>query len=240
MLSWKSPIHFPCRAPQPTHSHFLSVAFPCTGTYDLCKTKGLSSQWWLTSPSSAKYAARDISSGVLVSSYCCSSYSIADPFSSLGTFSSSSIGGPVFHPIDDCEHPLLYLSITGIASYETAISRSLQQNLAGICNSVWVWWLIMGWIPQWGSLWIVHPFIFAPNFVSETPFMGILFPILRSYIFINQWVIIDKQWNAYAFINIYNIIFYDVTLYTYYNKQTGQALRSQCYWFFCLFVCFVF
>jgi hypothetical protein len=47
--------------------------------------------------------------GVLVSSYCCSSYSVVDSFSSLGTFSSSSVGSPVFHPIDDCEHPLLYL-----------------------------------------------------------------------------------------------------------------------------------
>ena len=117
--------------------------------------------------------------GVLVSSYCCSTYRVADPFSSLGTFSSSSIGGPVFHPIDDCEHPLLYLPGTGIASQETAISGSFQQNLAGICNSVWVWWLIMGWIPRWGSLWMVHPFVLAPNFVSVTPSMGILFPILR-------------------------------------------------------------
>jgi hypothetical protein len=32
----------------------------------------------------------------------------------------------------------------------------------------------MGWIPRWGSLWIVHPFILAPNFVSATPSMGIL------------------------------------------------------------------
>jgi hypothetical protein len=46
---------------------------------------------------------------VLVSSYCCSTYRVVDSFSSLGTFSSSSIGGPVFHPIGDCEHPLLYL-----------------------------------------------------------------------------------------------------------------------------------
>jgi hypothetical protein len=66
----------------------------------------------------------------------------------MGTFSSSSIGGPVFHPIDDCEHPLLYLPGTGKASRETAISGSLQQNLAGICNSVCVWWLIMGWTPD--------------------------------------------------------------------------------------------
>ena len=68
--------------------------------------------------------------GVLVSSYCCSTYRAADPFSSLGTFSSSSIGGPVFHLIDDYEHPLLYLPGTGIASLETAISGSFQQNLA--------------------------------------------------------------------------------------------------------------
>jgi hypothetical protein len=56
----------------------------------------------------------------------------------------------VFHLIDDCERPLLYLPGTGIASYDTAIPGSLQQNLAGICNSVWVWWLIMGWIPVRG------------------------------------------------------------------------------------------
>jgi hypothetical protein len=37
----------------------------------------------------------------------------------------------------------------------------------------------MGWILRWGSLWIVHPFVLAPKFVSVTPFMGILFPILR-------------------------------------------------------------
>ena len=84
---------------------------------------------------------------VLVSSYCSSSYSVADPFSSLGTFSSSSIGGPVFNPIDDREHLLLYLPGIGKASQETAISGSCQQNLAGVCNSVCIWWLIMGWIP---------------------------------------------------------------------------------------------
>jgi hypothetical protein len=85
---------------------------PCTGAYNLCKTKGLSSHWWPTRLSSATYATRDTSSGgVLVSSYC-SSYRVADPFSSLGTFSSSFIGGPVFPPIDDCHRLLLYFSGT--------------------------------------------------------------------------------------------------------------------------------
>ena len=116
---------------------------------------------------------------VLISSYCWSTYRVADPFSSLDTFSSSSIGDPVFHPIDDCEHPLLYLPGTGIVSQETSISESFQQNLASICNSVCIWLLIMGWIPEWGSLWMAHPFVSAPNFVSVTPSIGILFPILR-------------------------------------------------------------
>ena len=106
---------------------------------------------------------------VLVSSYCCSSYRVVDAFSSLGVSSSFSIGGPVFHPIAECEHPLLCLPGTGRASQETAISGSCQQNLAGICNSICVWWLIMWWIPRWGSLWMVHPFVSALNFVSVTP-----------------------------------------------------------------------
>jgi hypothetical protein len=69
---------------------------------------------------------------------------------------------------DDCEHPLLYLPGTGIASNKTAIPGSLHQNLAVICNNVWVWWLIMGWIPGWGSLWIVQqvPFLISPHILK--------------------------------------------------------------------------
>ena len=110
--------------------------------------------------------------GVLVSSYC-SSYGASDPFSSLGTLSSSFIGDPVLGPMDDCEHPLLYLPGTGRTSQETAISGSCQQALVGILNSVWVWWLFMRWIPRWGSLWMVIPSVSALNFVSVTPSMGI-------------------------------------------------------------------
>jgi hypothetical protein len=93
--------------------------------------------------------------GVLVSSYCCSTYRVADPFSSLGTFSSSIIGGPVFHPIADCEHPLLCVLGPCIVSQETATSGSFQQNLASVCNGVSVWRLITGWIPGYGGLFLV-------------------------------------------------------------------------------------
>jgi hypothetical protein len=86
-----TPTSWPCRSPVLRH---IKLASPMGLSFSL----------------SDSYAARDTSSrGVLVSSYCCSTYRIADPFSSLGTFSSSSIRGPVIHPIADCEHPLLCL-----------------------------------------------------------------------------------------------------------------------------------
>jgi hypothetical protein len=112
--------HPPTPTSWPWHSSVLShikFAWPM----------GLSFHWWPTRPSSDSYAARDTSSGgVLVSSYCSSTYRIADPFSSLGTFSSSSIGSPVIHPIADCEHPLLCLPGPGIVSQQTAISGSFR------------------------------------------------------------------------------------------------------------------
>ena len=66
------------------------------------------------------------SEGVLVSSYCCSSYGAANPFSSLGPFSSSFIGDPVFSPLVDCEDPTLYLLGTGGETPETAITGFCQ------------------------------------------------------------------------------------------------------------------
>jgi hypothetical protein len=93
----------------------------------------------------------------------------------------------MFHPIADCEHPLLCLLGPDIASEETAISVSFQQNLAGMCNRVCVWWLIIGWTPEWDSLWMVHPFVLAPNFVSATPSMDILFPILGRNEVSTRW-----------------------------------------------------
>jgi hypothetical protein len=109
MLSPKPPIPPPCPALQSTHSHFLAMAFPCTGAYDLRKTKGLSSHPLLHMQLETQLWE------LLVNSYRCSSYRVIDTVSSLGTISSSFIRGPVFHPIDDCEHRLLYLP--GICSF---------------------------------------------------------------------------------------------------------------------------
>ena len=134
-----TPTSWPWRSPVLRHIKFA-------------QSMGLSFHWQPTRPSSDTYAARDTSSWVLVSSYCCSTYRVADPPSSLGIFSSSSIGGLVIHPIADCEHPLLCLLGPGIVSQETAISGSFQENLASVSNGVSIWKLIMGWIPGYGSL----------------------------------------------------------------------------------------
>ena len=100
----KVPYTLPRPSPQPTHSRFLALAFPCTGTYNLRKTKGLSSQRWPTRPSSDSYASRDMSSGgywlVHIVVPPIGLQTPLDPW--VLTYSSSYIRGPVIHPIADC------------------------------------------------------------------------------------------------------------------------------------------
>jgi hypothetical protein len=132
--------------PYPTTSTSWSLHSPVLKHIHFARPMGLSFHLWPTSSSSDTYAAKTRAPGVLVSSYCCSTYSVADPFSSWGNFSSSSIGGPVIHQIADCEHPLLCLLGPGIVSQDRAILGSFQENLASVCNGVRVWRLIMGWI----------------------------------------------------------------------------------------------
>ena len=120
MLSQNSPIHCLTLPYSPTPT-FWAWSSPVMRHIKFASPMGLSLQWWPTRPSFDTYAARDKSSGVLVSSYCCSTYRVAVPFSSLGNISSSCIGGRVIHPIADCDHPLLCLLGPGIVSQETAI-----------------------------------------------------------------------------------------------------------------------
>ena len=99
-----------------------------------------------TRPSSATYMARAMSLHV---------YSLVgsvDPESSgwlillfflwgcyFSLFSNSSIGDPVISSMVGCKHLPLYMSGSGRASQETAISVSCQQALLGIHNSVCIW-----------------------------------------------------------------------------------------------------
>jgi hypothetical protein len=125
----------PPHAYQPTHSHFLAQSIPYIGHRTFTGPRAFPPiddrldhpllhiqlelwippcvffGWW--------FSLRELL-GVLVSSYCCFFYGAGNPFTNLGTFSSSSIRDPMLSPMYGCEHPLLYLSDTGRASQETA------------------------------------------------------------------------------------------------------------------------
>jgi hypothetical protein len=169
MLSQKCTTLSPPPLPFPPTPTFWAWRSTVLGHIKFAWPMGLSFQWWPTRPSFDTYAARDKSSGVLVSSYCCSNYRVAVSFSSLGAFSSSSIGGPVVHSIANCEHPLLCLLGPGIVSQETAIS-----GLFGLSGRLWKAHFLTGW-----SLTLPHtaftnsPFLFlwegGPPWVSCHP-----------------------------------------------------------------------
>jgi len=79
------------------------------------------------------------------------------------------LGSPMFSPMVRCRHLHLYQSSSDTASQETSMSGSYQQALLGISNSDWVWWLHMGWIPRWGSVWMAVFIVSAPHIVSVFP-----------------------------------------------------------------------
>jgi hypothetical protein len=133
----------------------------------------------------------------------------------------------VLHPMDDCEHPLLYFQGTARASQETAISGSCQQALVGICHSVWIWWSFMGWIPRWGRLWMVIPS------VSVTPSMGILFPLLRR---IKVSTLCSSFLNFMCFSNcILGILSFWANIYL---SVSAYQIAFFCFCFFFLFFLF--
>ena len=91
------------------------------------------------------------------------------PLQLLQSFPNSSLGDPMLSLMAGYEHSHLYLSGSGRASQETAISGYCQQGLLGISNSDWVWRLHLGWIPRWESLWMAFSSVSAPHFVPVFP-----------------------------------------------------------------------
>jgi hypothetical protein len=73
--------------------------------------------------------------------------------------------------MDDCEHLLLYLPGTNNGPHETAITGLV---------------VVDGMDPQVGSLGMIETSVSAPKFVSITPSMSILFPLLRRIL--SFWV----------------------------------------------------
>jgi hypothetical protein len=140
-------LHFQCYPKSPPYP--LPLPYPPTPTFwpwrspvlrhiEFASPMGRSFHWRPTRPSFDTYAARVKSSRVLISSFCCSTYRVAVLFSCLGTFSSSSIGGPVIHPIADCEHPLMCLQwhfIRTLWEGERTEVCSRQSSWRGLWNN---------------------------------------------------------------------------------------------------------
>ena len=148
----KTPLSItPPTAHQPTNFCFPVLAFPYTEAWNLLRTKGLSSLWYPSRPSFASYETGTMGSSMctlclvvyslgareVLGSYC-SSNGATSSFSSLGPFSSSSVGDLLNSSMVVWDHRPLHWSGTGRASQETAISGYCQQVLVGIHNSVWV------------------------------------------------------------------------------------------------------
>jgi hypothetical protein len=179
MLSSKSPIPSPDLLPNPPTPNSWPWHSPVLGHIFFARPRDFpSNDGHLGHLLYMHIEARAL--GVLVSSYCCSSYRVADPFGSLGTFSSSSIGCPVFHSLEDCEHPLLYIKSTVRASpHRRQLYQAPDKRLL-LASAYWLGLVVVYRVdPEWGSLWMVIPSVFALNFVTVTLYMGILFPIIR-------------------------------------------------------------
>jgi len=114
--------------------------------------------------------------GGLVDWYCCSYYGVANPFSSFSPFSNSSTGVPMLQAFSSVS-VRLWLSLSGDIHI-----RFLSASTFGISNSIWVWWLHMGWIPRWGSLWMTFSSVPAPLFVPVFLPMRILFSLIQRRI----------------------------------------------------------
>jgi hypothetical protein len=95
-------------APQLTHSNFWSWHFPILGHIIVTRPRTYPPNDGLLGHLLLHMQLETWALRVLVSSYC-STYRVADPFSYMDTFSSSSIRDSVFHVIDDWKHLLLYL-----------------------------------------------------------------------------------------------------------------------------------
>ena len=111
-------------------------------------------------------------------------------------------------PVVGCKHPPLYLSGSGRASLVTEVSGSCRLALVGICNSVSVWYLHMGWIPRWDNLWMAVPSVSAPHFVSVSPPVSILFPHLRKteastlVFLLHELHVVCELYLVYSFLSI--------------------------------------
>jgi hypothetical protein len=98
----------------------------------------------------------------------------------------------VLCPMDDCEHPLLYLPGTGRTSQEIAISDSCQQSLVGIClvSGFGLWdgsesEAVSGWSFLQALLCLCNSFhgYFVPHSKKKQSIHTLVFILLEFHVF---------------------------------------------------------
>ena len=87
-----------------------------------------------------------------------------------------------------CEHPPLYLSGSGRASQEAAISGYCQHAFLGIHNVVWVWQLYIRWIPRCDNFWMAFDSANHGAHHSAASLQGVVIsPLLKYECLARQW-----------------------------------------------------
>jgi hypothetical protein len=76
--------------------------------------------------------------------------------------------------------------------------RLLSEGSCCHLPSVWVWWLFMGWIPKWSSLWMVIASGFAPNIVSCNSIHGYFVPCSKKEQSIHTLVFLILEFHVFC------------------------------------------
>jgi hypothetical protein len=118
------------------------------------------------------------------------------------------IGDAIVSLVVGCDHLLLFLSRSGRASQETAISNSCQHVLLSIHNSVWVWCPYLECSPRWDSLWLPFPSLSALFFLCIFSHEYFVPPYKK-----------DKSTHTFVFLLLELHVVYE--LYLGYSKHLG-------------------
>jgi hypothetical protein len=82
----------------------------------------------------------------------------------------------------------------------------------------------MGWIPGYGSLYMVHPFVSAPNFVSVTPFHGCFVPTSKEGHSVHTSVFIFLEFHVFSKVGLLLLAFNALKVRPWWSASGGRSI----------------